>query len=476
MRQIIPLLSMFLLILQSPVLAQTELKPGFNLFSPEQDVEIGQKSAEEIERQLPVMNNAEVQRYISRIGDRLVEHTPGPDFPYQFRVVNLAEVNAFALPGGFMYVHRGLIEAAKNEGELAGVMGHEIAHVALRHGTNQASKAYLASAGFGILGAIFGGGGGSTSQIIQAVGGFGLNSTFLKFSRDAERQSDLLGAQILAKAGYDPMQMADFFETLSADREQSGLETFFSSHPAPENRSENVQRETQMLRVRVEPPVGNFDRIKSILKGMPDAPSMQDLAEGRSAPPADSGDRREPVDVSIETPSSRLALFQTRDRVIRVRYPDNWTATESEDGSSVSIIPRGGQVRSGQQFHIVCGALVNRFEPFTGGRRRYDGPFGRDSVLDQAANELLGRILSNNNYLQPVSDSESQTRIDGRSGVQIDLVGQSPVTGQRERVEFHAVGISDSKLLYCLLIAPERDRGKVRRTFEDILDTLRIED
>lgn len=253
--------------------AQTPLKPGFNLFSPEQDVEIGQKSAQEIERQVEVIKDRRVQTYITKLGDRLAAETPGPDFPYQFKVVNLAEVNAFALPGGFMYIHRGLIEAAGSEAELAGVMGHEIAHVALRHGTNQVSKAYLAQAGLGLLGAMLGRGGSgrSTEQIIGAVGGFGLNATFLKFSRDAERQADLMGAQILARAGYDPMAMAHFFEQLREmqGRDPSGLEKFFSSHPAPADRSDHVQREVRMLQVKARPPVGGFEQVKAGLRRMP---------------------------------------------------------------------------------------------------------------------------------------------------------------------------------------------------------------
>jgi predicted Zn-dependent protease len=107
--------------------AQTELKPGFNLFSPQQDVEIGQKSAAEVEKQFPLLRDQGIQKYVAAIGDRLARQTQGPDFPYQFKVVNVADVNAFALPGGFMYIHRGLIEAANEEAELAGVMAHEIA-------------------------------------------------------------------------------------------------------------------------------------------------------------------------------------------------------------------------------------------------------------------------------------------------------------------------------------------------------------
>jgi predicted Zn-dependent protease len=163
---------------------QTVVRPGFNVFSVDQDVEIGKQSAIDAEKQLPMLTDAAVSRYVSLVGARLAAQAPGAKFTYQFKVVNSSEVNAFALPGGFIYVNRGLVSTTRTEGELAGVMAHEIAHVALRHPTNQASKAYLAQAGLGILGGLLGGKSqSSTAQIVSAIGGFGLNSLFLRFSR-----------------------------------------------------------------------------------------------------------------------------------------------------------------------------------------------------------------------------------------------------------------------------------------------------
>src|SRR5205085_4496558 len=137
--------------------AQTKVKPGFNLFSPQDDVQVGQQSAVEAERQLPILRDTAVQGYVNRIGQRLAANAGGPNFQYQFRVVNASDINAFALPGGYIYLNRGVLDQARNEGEVAGVLAHEISHVALRHGTHQASKAYLAQAGISILGGILGG-------------------------------------------------------------------------------------------------------------------------------------------------------------------------------------------------------------------------------------------------------------------------------------------------------------------------------
>ena len=203
----------FFLLSAHPGLAQrTELEPGFNIFSPEDDIEMGREVAREAELELEIIDDTLLAEYVNRLGQQLSMVAPFERYPYQFKLVNDTTINAFALPGGFIYIHRGIIEMADREAELAGVIAHEIGHVALRHGTNQASKAYIAQAPLAILGGIFGGGSGVGSILTELGIGFGANSIFLKFSRDAEKQADLLGAQILHDAGYDPRGMTEFFE------------------------------------------------------------------------------------------------------------------------------------------------------------------------------------------------------------------------------------------------------------------------
>src|SRR6185436_15415822 len=195
--------------------AQTQVKPGFNIFSTEQDIEIGRQSAGEAERQLRLVRDRSVDGYLNEIVGTLAAGYNGPRFPYHAQAVSASEINAFALPGGPLYVNSGLIEAARSEGELAGVIAHEMAHIALRHATHNVSKAYIAQAGVGILGGVLAGrNGASTGQVINAVGGFGMNALFLKYSRDAETQADILGAQMMAGPGYDPLEMATFFDLL----------------------------------------------------------------------------------------------------------------------------------------------------------------------------------------------------------------------------------------------------------------------
>src|SRR5712691_8663022 len=266
-----PLVAVLMALMLIPAVAgaQTKVKPGFNLFSTQQDVEVGQQSAAEAEQQLPIVQDSAVENYVNRIGQRLAQNAGGPQFQYRFRVVNDSDINAFALPGGFIYINRGRLDQARNDGEVAGVMAHEIAHVALRHGTHQASKAYAAQAGLSILGGILGGKvGQGAGQIINAVGGFGLNVLFLKYSRDLESQADIRGSQILAASGYSPTDMVNFFYTLE-NVDKSRKTSFLSDHPAPPDRIARIQREATMLNVTQSPTtnVAELNSIQGRLRG-----------------------------------------------------------------------------------------------------------------------------------------------------------------------------------------------------------------
>ncbi|MFB3903934.1 MAG: M48 family metalloprotease [Acidobacteriota bacterium] len=471
------LLVLSLVVWWSPALeAQTKLKPGFNIFSPEQDVEIGRRSAAEVEKQLPVLRDSEVRNYVSRIGERLAEVAPGPKFAYQFKVVNVSDINAFALPGGFMYINRGLMEAARDEGELAGVMAHEMSHVALRHGTNQASKAYLGQAGLGILGGVLGS--GTTSDIMSAIGGFGMNSLFLKFSRSAEEQADVSAAQMLAKAGYDPMAMARMFETLreNAGRDPSKLEQFFSSHPAPAQRAERIQKETQLIGgYEARSPVGDFRRIQSRLGRMAKAQSMEQLAgnqpadRGRGPREEDSG----PVRVTVDRPSSRMRTFEQRDGAFRVRFPANWEAREARSGEGVTLTPEGAVVSRRGEEAIVYGAIINTFDPRANDSRARST---RRVSLEDATERLLAQILASNDYLRRDHDAFRRVSIDGARGLTVSLSGRSPVTEQQERVVLvtRRLDADSDRLVYLLFISPERDYDDFQPVFDNIASSFRV--
>ncbi|MEO8036785.1 MAG: M48 family metallopeptidase, partial [Acidobacteriota bacterium] len=304
--------------------AQTRIKPGFNLFSPEQDVQVGQQSAQQAEQQLPILRNSEVESYVNAIGQKLAKNAGGPNFPYSFKVVNASDINAFALPGGPIYINRGVLEQAHNEGEVAGVIAHEISHVALRHGTHQASKAYAAQMGISILGGLLGGKvGGGAADIINAVGGLGLNALFLKYSRDLESQADVRGAQILAATGYSPNDMVSFFQTLEK-ADTSKKTSWLSDHPAPPDRIRRIQQEAQVLQVNGSPTtnVAQLQSVQSRLKSSGPALTAQQIAQGvQSQPSSGTSARRrssggaQPQTVNVEAPSTSLATYTSPSRI-----------------------------------------------------------------------------------------------------------------------------------------------------------------
>jgi predicted Zn-dependent protease len=230
-------------------LASAAPAAAINFFSVRQDEQLGRQAAAEAERQLPIVRDDYVEDYVNEIVDRLAGVAPGPRFDYRARVVNGADVNAFSLPGGYIYVNRGLIEAVRSEGELAGVLAHEMAHIAQRHGTSQVSKAYGAQLGVGLLSGVLGGRDHRLGMGEQIIGSLGLNALFMKFSRNAENEADRVGARMMAGAGYDPLAMASFFDLL-ASRQRSdpgGVAGFFASHPSPRNRSANIRAQAAEL-------------------------------------------------------------------------------------------------------------------------------------------------------------------------------------------------------------------------------------
>ena len=236
-----------------PAVAQTRIDPDKNAFSPAQDVELGRRAAAELRTELPIVRDRQTENYVRRIGARLVAAIPArlqqPLFRYSFQVVDRREINAFALPGGPIYVNRGMLDAARNDGEVAGVIAHELSHVVLRHGTAQATKGQkfqLGALAGQILGSVIG---GRTGAVIANGSQIGIGTYFLKYSREYEREADLLGAQIMARAGYDPREMAAMFQTI-ARRSGNGGPEWLSDHPSPANRYEAINREAALLRSR----------------------------------------------------------------------------------------------------------------------------------------------------------------------------------------------------------------------------------
>jgi predicted Zn-dependent protease len=212
-------------------------KGQLEFYSLEREAAIGRQLAAEVDRTATIINDPVITEYVNRIAQNLVLHSDSK-VPFIIKVIDSDDVNAFALPGGFLYVNRGLLEAADNEAEVAGVIAHEIAHVAARHGVEQASKAELIN--YASMSLIFLGGWG---YIVQQVAGLAVPLTFLKFSRGAEKEADRLGAQYMWAAGYDPNALITFFEKLQAkEKKKPGtLAKVFSTHPMTGDRITEVR-------------------------------------------------------------------------------------------------------------------------------------------------------------------------------------------------------------------------------------------
>ncbi len=239
------------LTLSVPAAAQTRIDPDANRFSPAQDVELGRRAAAEVRQKLPMSRDRQAENAVERIGARLVAAIPArlrqPQFRYTFQVVDRKDINAFALPGGPIFVNRGMLDAARNDGEVAGVIAHEISHVVLRHGTAQATKAQpfqLGAFAGQLLGSLLG---GKTGAVFAQGSQIGLGTYFMKYSREYEREADLLGVQIMARAGYDPRHMANMFQTIER-RSGGGGPEWLSDHPSPANRYAAINREAALVR------------------------------------------------------------------------------------------------------------------------------------------------------------------------------------------------------------------------------------
>jgi hypothetical protein len=428
---------------------RTQLKPGRNLFSPQQDVELGRQVAQDAEQKLPMLNDSRVDDYLNRLGKKLAANAPGEKYPYQFKCVNDASINAFALPGGFLYVNRGTIEAADNEAELAGVIGHEIGHVALRHGTNQATKQYLAQFPLAILGGVLGS--NSFGSILAQMGtAFTLNSVLLKYSRNDERQADLLGAQILYDSGYDPRYLATFFDKL--ETRQRGSD-FFSSHPNPENRIQTINAEISRLGPGSAGGTNNsadFRKIQQRLKSLPPAPeagSIQD--QGR-----DSGVRSQGRPAR---PSSRYQGFSVDN--MNVRHPDNWEAFG--ESRAFTLAPRGGIVESGNAEALAYGAIMSVYQPSSGSR----------PGLKEASDQLVRELQSSNSAMR-LSNDRGQIRVDGQPALSRIFINNSPLSGRE--MDWMVTVLRPEGLVYFIFVAPEQEFGDYQRAFEEILDSVRF--
>jgi predicted Zn-dependent protease len=437
-------------IVQAPT-GRFEIQPGFNQYSPEQDVELGREATAEVNRQMPVLPESNpVTKYVQQLGQQLAAHAPGPNqWPFSFHVVNIKEINAFALPGGPIYINVGTIQAADDEAQLAGVMAHEISHVILRHSTQQASKAAFAQLPLAVLGATIGR--SAVGQIAQLGASFGAQSLFLKYSRDAEREADLLGSQIMYDSGYDPYSMVEFFTKLEKEGGAGGPQ-FLSDHPNPGNRVENVRQAiSKYPRKTYRRNSAQFEQIKATVAKMRPLTSQQVAQQQGQQSQGQIGEIN-PRDVM---PSGQFRGFDHS--AYQISYPDNWQVF-GDANSAVTIAPNAGVAQNA----IAYGVIIN-------GLRE---PSGRDS-LDQATQDLLNSLQQSNPGLR-VAANPQDIQVNGVRGKSVNLIGNSPLQGQRERDWLVTVQRQDNSILYLVFISPERDFAQLSPAFEQMLRSLRI--
>ena len=439
---------------------QTQITAPKNKYKVQDDIKLGNQAAAEVEKRFPIINDRDADAYLDRIGSRLVAAIPSqfrqPAFDYRFKWVNASDLNAFALPGGPMYVNRGMIQAARNEGELAGVMAHEITHVALRHATAQATQQGSAKNTLGTIGLILGGAilGGQTGA---QLGGLVAQGWMTKYSREYETQADTLGARIMADAGYDPRDLANVFQTIAnQDRGGGGAPEWLSSHPDPGNRYEKINREAQYLRVSQNPIkiTRDFERIQARFRALPPARTMaqieKDAQNGRGTEnPTSSGRYSE----RIAYPSTRVREYSGTSW-LRLNVPSNWQDFTSPDG--VQFAPDGAYGDQG----ITRGLMIGVYR-------------GQDNDLQSSSQGYVNQILQGNQYLQQRTRFSS-TYVAGRRGYTTSLSGRSPITNRTEIVNIYTTQLRTGELFYAVTVVPDDESYNYTNAFRTVLSSIRL--
>jgi Zn-dependent protease with chaperone function len=457
--------AMLTVALASPTWAQTHIVAPDNKYSPSDDVKLGQEAAQQARKELPLLRDERLDSYITTVGQRLAAAVPAeyrhPEFRFTFELVNQKEINAFALPGGPMFLNRGMIESAHSEGEMAGVMAHEMSHVVLRHGTAQATKGekfQIGAIAGQVLGAIVGGTAGS---IIAQGSNFGLSTYFLKYSREYESQADILGAQIMARAGYNPTEMANMFKTIEAEGGSNGPE-FLSDHPNPGNRYTRITEEARHLQVSGPGPTGQFAEMQTRIRGMGKEYTAEEIARGqaqsgRNAPVATSGRTA----VRVDPPAASMRTF-TPANFFRVSVPSNWeqvansqnNVTYAPDGAYFQTQGGGTAFTHGVEFGIAQGSTGN---------------------LQRDTQSLLQSFARGNPNLRQQGGFK-RTTVGSRAGLTTQLSNLSEVTGNEEFITLTTTYLQNGNLLYMIGVAPSSEANTYDRAFSRIRSSVQLAD
>jgi hypothetical protein len=409
---------------------------------------------------MPVLPDTDpVSQYVQRLGARLVEYAPGYKWPYNFHVVNVEDINAFALPGGSIFVNVGSIQAAETEAQLAGVMAHEISHVAQRHSTcnltRQRTPSLLAGLGQIAAGVVLGGAAGA---VVQQGIGLTAGLSFLRMSRDSEKQADLMGTDILYDAGYDPRALPQFFEVIEGKYGAGGSQ-FMSDHPNPGNRVGYVNDEIDTLPYRSSyvKTSAEFTRIKKTLAGMHPYTAKQVASgvwkqQGGNAPAAGAASL-ERLNESQWAPQGDWQTLQGDG--FTISYPGNWKGVTS--GPSALIAPPGGVSAHDA---VGYGVLGGRFQPPQLGE------------IAAETDQLVTQLKQQNPQMQPGAAADiTVNQVRGRS---VAMTNSGAAGGDTEHDWLVALPETAGTLRYVVFVAPEADFDALRPIFERMLRSLKL--
>jgi predicted Zn-dependent protease len=416
------------------------LKPGFNTYSKQQDIELGKQAAAEVKQRYQQVQNKDLQAYIRKIGARLAK-TPdaaSSGFPFSFTLLNYKEINAFALPGGPAFVFTGLITMSDNEAELAGVLAHEISHVVLRHGTNQLSKKNIVAKPALVIGAL-----NSLTilgRLINVGLGLGLNGVFLKYSRTDEAEADALGAHIMSEAGYDPLELARMFEKLEGQG-GPGVPEFLSDHPSPGNRVEAIKAEARTLPARTYAADNReFEQVKLAIAKLPPPPEFR------------------PKDIGI-TSAGVAGYKKLSAPQFSIEYPSDWHVLGDPESTMLAIAPDEGKVvdKNGDPV-IGYGSLFGCFFPDPD-----------RASLGAATNDLIQRLRSEDPGIGG-SWHQMPGEVDKQPASITQLTSNSPFGGAERDMVVSVV--RPEGLFYMIFVSPETRWDETHATFDHLIQSI----
>jgi hypothetical protein len=425
-----------------------EIKPDSSVdkIPIEQDIKIGQQASAEVPKQMAVIDNPAAQSFSDRIIKRLTAQPEAGEYPYSIKVVYDPSINAFAFPGGAMFIHTGLITAAENEDQVAGVLAHEVSHVALRHGMANMVKAQRTQTMAGIGGLLAGIFLGNTvgGQLAQMGIGLGAQSVILKNSREFENQADLLGARMMNGAGYNPIEMARFFEKLEEQSgERSKVSEWFASHPNPGNRVDSVEAEIQNLPRRTynAANASEFQKVRTTLASLkaPPKPSGQPSTGGGPGQGGGGG--------TIGQGANGMRRYQGQS--VAIDFPRQWEVFGNQgQPDSVTIAPRQAVSQNG---NLSLGVILNQAQL-------------RGDLL-RSTQAVVAELQQSNRNMRETGNR--RLNVAGREGVLVSFENGN-------EFDYLVTAAMSDRLFFAIFVTPRNQQRQAEQVFQRMIESIRL--